>query len=217
MKKEEGKGRKKRRKRAIERKLREREYPAWNIFCSRSGNWRASRDIFIPEAAKGAEGNCFHRSSYRLCYRVTVLAVLLGILEWDRSVTCILLLWEYMVGYLAIFAVSIAVEFSICFLATRGSILDTAVRAPMQYVLYVRLREWHVSATFTLIHYGTSISSRVLFKAERCFKIETSCWKYARHSNYSHSLLDISWNFYKRLWWRGNELIIILRRWRLRK
>ncbi|XP_076687262.1 inactivation no afterpotential E isoform X1 [Andrena cerasifolii] len=70
---------------------------------------------------------------------VTVLAVLLGILEWDRSVTCVLLLWEYMVGYLAIFVVSIAAEFSICFLATRGSILDTAVRAPMQYFLYVRL------------------------------------------------------------------------------
>ncbi|XP_043517528.1 diacylglycerol lipase-alpha isoform X7 [Frieseomelitta varia] len=31
------------------------------------------------------------------------------------------------------------VEFSICFLATRGSILDTAARAPMQYILYVRL------------------------------------------------------------------------------
>ncbi|XP_076247442.1 inactivation no afterpotential E isoform X4 [Calliopsis andreniformis] len=70
---------------------------------------------------------------------VTVLAVLLGILEWDRSVTCILLLWEYVVGYTAILAVSIVIEFSICFLATRGSILDTAARAPMQYVLYVRL------------------------------------------------------------------------------
>ncbi|CAL7951516.1 unnamed protein product [Xylocopa violacea] len=70
---------------------------------------------------------------------VTVLGVLLGILEWDHSVTCILLLWEYVVGYLAIFGVSMVVEFSICFLATRGSILDTAARAPMQYILYVRL------------------------------------------------------------------------------
>ncbi|KAG7212746.1 hypothetical protein KM043_013011 [Ampulex compressa] len=70
---------------------------------------------------------------------VIVLAVLLGILEWDRSVTCILLLWEYVLGYLALFVTSMLIEFSICLLATRGSILDTAARAPMQYILYIRL------------------------------------------------------------------------------
>ncbi|XP_047364269.1 diacylglycerol lipase-alpha isoform X6 [Vespa velutina] len=71
--------------------------------------------------------------------KVTVLGVLLGILQWDRSVMCIFLLWEYILGYLVLFIVSMVVEFSICFLATRGSILDTAVRAPMQYILYIRL------------------------------------------------------------------------------
>ncbi|XP_014605970.1 PREDICTED: sn1-specific diacylglycerol lipase alpha isoform X1 [Polistes canadensis] len=70
---------------------------------------------------------------------VTVLGVLLGILQWDRSIMCIFLLWEYILGYLVLFIVSMAVEFSVCFLATRGSILDTAARAPMQYILYIRL------------------------------------------------------------------------------
>ncbi|XP_070171111.1 diacylglycerol lipase-alpha isoform X3 [Polyergus mexicanus] len=70
---------------------------------------------------------------------LTVLGVLLGILEWDRSVPCILLMWEYMIGYEGLFVACMAVEFSICFLATRGSILDTAARAPMQYILYIRL------------------------------------------------------------------------------
>ncbi|XP_015173086.1 PREDICTED: sn1-specific diacylglycerol lipase alpha isoform X5 [Polistes dominula] len=70
---------------------------------------------------------------------VTVLGVLLGILQWDRSIMCIFLLWEYILGYLVLFIVSMVVEFSICFLATRGSILDTAKRAPMQYILYIRL------------------------------------------------------------------------------
>ncbi|XP_043499507.1 diacylglycerol lipase-alpha isoform X3 [Polistes fuscatus] len=70
---------------------------------------------------------------------VTVLGVLLGILQWDRNIMCIFLLWEYILGYLVLFIVSMAVEFSICFLATRGSILDTAARAPMQYILYIRL------------------------------------------------------------------------------
>ncbi|XP_015173083.1 PREDICTED: sn1-specific diacylglycerol lipase alpha isoform X2 [Polistes dominula] len=71
--------------------------------------------------------------------QVTVLGVLLGILQWDRSIMCIFLLWEYILGYLVLFIVSMVVEFSICFLATRGSILDTAKRAPMQYILYIRL------------------------------------------------------------------------------
>ncbi|XP_015602986.1 sn1-specific diacylglycerol lipase alpha isoform X5 [Cephus cinctus] len=70
---------------------------------------------------------------------VIVLSVLLGILEWDRNVNCIFLLWEYVLGYLAIFLASMTVEFSMCVLATRGSILDTAPRAPMQYLLYLRL------------------------------------------------------------------------------
>ncbi|XP_012217030.1 diacylglycerol lipase-alpha isoform X1 [Linepithema humile] len=70
---------------------------------------------------------------------LTVLGVLLGILEWDRSVPCIFLLWEYMIGYEVLFVVCILVEFYICFLATRGSILDTTARASMQYFLYIRL------------------------------------------------------------------------------
>ncbi|XP_025989609.1 diacylglycerol lipase-alpha isoform X2 [Solenopsis invicta] len=70
---------------------------------------------------------------------LTVLGVLLGILEWDRSDTCILLLWDYVIGYEGLFVACMAVEFSICFLATRGSILDTTARAPMQYILYIRL------------------------------------------------------------------------------
>ncbi|XP_076382439.1 inactivation no afterpotential E isoform X3 [Megalopta genalis] len=88
-----------------------------------------------------------------------VLGVLLGVLTWDRSVTCILLLWEYVVGYLGILGVSMLVEFSICFLSTRGSILDTAARAPMQYVLYVRLflllveTGWLCAGVTWLTHY----------------------------------------------------------------
>ncbi|XP_011067171.1 PREDICTED: sn1-specific diacylglycerol lipase alpha isoform X5 [Acromyrmex echinatior] len=71
--------------------------------------------------------------------RLTVLGILLGILEWDRSDTCVLLLWQYVIGYEGLFVVCMMVEFYICFLATRGSILDTTARAPMQYVLYFRL------------------------------------------------------------------------------
>ncbi|XP_011501832.1 PREDICTED: sn1-specific diacylglycerol lipase alpha [Ceratosolen solmsi marchali] len=70
---------------------------------------------------------------------VIVLGVFLYILEWDGTIKCVLLLWEYILGYLAIFVSVMAVEFSMCLLATRGSILDIAARAPMQYLLYIRL------------------------------------------------------------------------------
>ncbi|KYN30642.1 Sn1-specific diacylglycerol lipase alpha [Trachymyrmex septentrionalis] len=83
---------------------------------------------------------CHHLKGPSSCVRrLTVLGILLGILEWDRSDTCVLLLWQYVIGYEGLFVVCMMVEFYICFLATRGSILDTTARAPMQYVLYFRL------------------------------------------------------------------------------
>ncbi|XP_024890963.1 sn1-specific diacylglycerol lipase alpha isoform X2 [Temnothorax curvispinosus] len=96
---------------------------------------------------------------YAHLLELTVLGVLLGILEWDRSDTCILFLWEYVIGYEGLFVVCMAVEFSICFLATRGSILDTTARAPMQYVLYFRLflvlveTGWLCAGVTWLVHY----------------------------------------------------------------
>lgn len=89
-------------------------------------------------------------------HRLIVLGILLGILEWDRSDTCILLLWDYVIGYEGLFVACMAVEFSICFLATRGSILDTTARAPMQYILYIRLCEYLYLVQ--LIHVTTSRS-----------------------------------------------------------
>ncbi|KAL0120705.1 hypothetical protein PUN28_008402 [Cardiocondyla obscurior] len=92
--------------------------------------WRVgSDDLVLPGAIL----------FYVHLFELTVLGVLLGILEWDRSDTCVLLLWDYVVGYEGLFVACMAVEFSICFLATRGSILDTTARAPMQYILYIRL------------------------------------------------------------------------------
>ncbi|XP_051162711.1 diacylglycerol lipase-alpha isoform X5 [Leptopilina boulardi] len=71
--------------------------------------------------------------------QMIALGLILGILEWDRGVYCILLLWDYILGYLTIFILTMSVEFSICLLATRGSILDTNARAAMPYLLYIRL------------------------------------------------------------------------------
>ncbi|XP_023315106.1 sn1-specific diacylglycerol lipase alpha isoform X2 [Trichogramma pretiosum] len=92
--------------------------------------WRiGSDDLYVP-------GFCL--TTLHLS-QIVILAVYVGISEWDRSVQCVLLLWHYFIGYLVVFGCSMATEFSICALATRGSILDTNARAPMQYLLYVRL------------------------------------------------------------------------------
>jgi hypothetical protein len=71
---------------------------------------------------------------------------MLGIVEFDRSVRCVALLWGHILGYLAILTSSLLVEFFISVVAMRGSILDTEARAPMKYLLYIRLGEYHEKA-----------------------------------------------------------------------
>ncbi|XP_018570256.1 sn1-specific diacylglycerol lipase alpha isoform X2 [Anoplophora glabripennis] len=68
-----------------------------------------------------------------------VLVIILFLVEYDRSVQCVKLLWSLVVGYLAILILSMAIEICVCAVAMRGSILDTGKRASMQYILYLRL------------------------------------------------------------------------------
>ncbi|KAK0092375.1 hypothetical protein PV326_001578 [Microctonus aethiopoides] len=96
---------------------------------------------------------------------VIVLGVFLGLITWDRSVTCALLLWSYILGYLIILTISMAVEVAICILATRGSILDTNARAPMHHLLYMKLSlllietGWLCAGVTWLIYYYKSCSA----------------------------------------------------------
>lgn len=67
------------------------------------------------------------------------MGVLLGMVEFDRSIQCVGLLWDFVLGYLVILALSQATELCISIVAMRGSILDTAPRASMRYLLYIRV------------------------------------------------------------------------------
>lgn len=67
------------------------------------------------------------------------MGVLLGIIHFDHSVQCELFLWGFIIGYLIVLGLSLATEVWICVVAMRGSILDTAPRSSMQYILYIRL------------------------------------------------------------------------------
>lgn len=68
-----------------------------------------------------------------------VLAVLLGIIEFDKTVDCVNLLWQFVIAYLVLLCLSLVNELLICIVSMRGSILNTKPRASMQYLLYVRL------------------------------------------------------------------------------
>ncbi|KAF7988219.1 hypothetical protein HCN44_007713 [Aphidius gifuensis] len=67
------------------------------------------------------------------------LGLFLGIVNWDKSIFCEILLWKYVLVYLGLFIISFIIEFAICILATRGSILDTTARSPIKFLLYIKL------------------------------------------------------------------------------
>ncbi|CAH1129425.1 unnamed protein product [Ceutorhynchus assimilis] len=68
-----------------------------------------------------------------------ILGIVLFVVEYDKSVQCVLLLWGLVVGYLALLLLSMVLEVAVCIVALRGSILDTAPRNSMQYILYIRM------------------------------------------------------------------------------
>lgn len=67
-----------------------------------------------------------------------VLAVLLSVLDFG-ALACVSDLQEHMLGYCVILSGCVVVEACISWVSMRGSILDAAPRASMQYLLYVRL------------------------------------------------------------------------------
>ncbi|XP_058444462.1 diacylglycerol lipase-alpha isoform X1 [Malaya genurostris] len=68
-----------------------------------------------------------------------VLAVVTGVIQYDRSIRCIELLWFFQVGYLGILGLCALLELAICIVSMRGSILDTGPRVIMPYLLYIRI------------------------------------------------------------------------------
>ncbi|XP_064490017.1 diacylglycerol lipase-alpha-like isoform X2 [Ornithodoros turicata] len=69
---------------------------------------------------------------------LVVLSVLLGALDFSVA-SCLEELQEHLLGYVILLSGCVLVEAAICCVSMRGSILDTQPRAPMQYLLYVRL------------------------------------------------------------------------------
>ncbi|KAK9674916.1 Lipase (class 3), partial [Popillia japonica] len=71
--------------------------------------------------------------------KTIILGVHLGIVTFDCTIECVKLLWEFILGYLVILAICMVIEVCIIVVSLRGSILNTAPRSSMQYLLYIRL------------------------------------------------------------------------------
>ncbi|XP_055389650.1 diacylglycerol lipase-alpha isoform X2 [Condylostylus longicornis] len=67
-----------------------------------------------------------------------ILCISISVLDYDRSILSIKLLWYYKIGYLVILILSVAVELAICITSMRGSILDTGKRSTMNYWIYLK-------------------------------------------------------------------------------
>ncbi|XP_055709573.1 diacylglycerol lipase-alpha isoform X1 [Phlebotomus papatasi] len=70
---------------------------------------------------------------------IFILALVLGLIEYDNSVRCIELMWLYKIGYVVVLIVSLLVEVTICVISMRGSILETSLRTSMNYWVYLKL------------------------------------------------------------------------------
>nr|XP_022907133.1 sn1-specific diacylglycerol lipase alpha isoform X1 [Onthophagus taurus] len=68
-----------------------------------------------------------------------ILCVLLGLTHFDITQDSIKYLFGFLIGYLAVLIISMVSEICIIVVSLRGNILDTKPRAPMQYILYVRV------------------------------------------------------------------------------
>ncbi|XP_059617635.1 diacylglycerol lipase-alpha isoform X3 [Phlebotomus argentipes] len=68
-----------------------------------------------------------------------ILALVLGLVQYDNSVRCIELMWLYKIGYAVVLIVSLLVEVTICVISMRGSILETSLRTSMNYWVYLKL------------------------------------------------------------------------------
>ncbi|XP_044260165.1 diacylglycerol lipase-alpha isoform X2 [Tribolium madens] len=68
-----------------------------------------------------------------------ILTVFLSLATFENLVYCELQLLGLVLGYVVILVFSMALELAICVVAMKGSILDTAPRSSMQYILYFRV------------------------------------------------------------------------------
>lgn len=88
-----------------------------------------------------------------------VLSVILALIEFDRPEDCVYLLWQHMIGYLAVIIVSLLLELMISLTALRGSILDTEQRKAVPSLIYIRLVVlliefvWLILGNMWLSHY----------------------------------------------------------------
>lgn len=93
---------------------------------------------------------------------LVVLSIILSVMDFGGTSECMIDLYEHVLGYVVILSGCIVVEGFISWVGMRGTILYTAPRASMQYLLYVRLGIFLVELAWLIVgvvwigrHYGS--------------------------------------------------------------
>lgn len=77
-----------------------------------------------------------------LFFRLTILSITMGVTATDYGDTCFIArvsLWSFDLGYVVSLAVGLILETVLFWVSLRGTILETAPRVSVQYILYIRL------------------------------------------------------------------------------
>lgn len=81
-----------------------------------------------------------------LFFRLTILSITMGVTATDYGDTCFIArvsLWSFDLGYVVSLAVGLILETVLFWVSLRGTILETAPRVSVQYILYIRLGKVH--------------------------------------------------------------------------
>lgn len=106
---------------------------------------------------------------FLVCFRFVVLTIILAVVEFNKQIECIFLLWQHMIGYLIVIIVSLLLELMISLTALRGSILDTEQRKAIPSLIYIRLGE--ILLSFFLCFFFFTFDRASILKCKRFMEI----------------------------------------------
>ena len=76
---------------------------------------------------------------FNFVFRIGILLFLFGIIDFSKEVLLLISFQEFLIGLLVIYLACIVLECGVAVVSVRGNILSSQARAPIAYLLYVRL------------------------------------------------------------------------------
>uniref|UniRef100_A0A8W8JMF5 Uncharacterized protein n=1 Tax=Magallana gigas TaxID=29159 RepID=A0A8W8JMF5_MAGGI len=111
---------------------------------------------------------------------LTILSITMGVTATDYGDTCFIArvsLWSFDLGYVVSLAVGLILETVLFWVSLRGTILETAPRVSVQYILYIRLAvllfelSWQIVGVVWLANHYLSCPAEVQKKVTLAMNI----------------------------------------------